>query len=114
MPNILSDAASLENLVEITEKIESDKHLPKGLKLPLMGGLLLFMLMSREKPNIDQRDLAYIEESGDFGEFKGFFRDQNVKRLFVRLSSNFIIYLGYHNETFCILYKEKSNKTKRR
>ena len=48
-----------------------------------MGGLLLFMLYSRPQPNIERRDLAYIEESGDLNDFKGFFRDPNVKSLFV-------------------------------
>lgn len=48
-----------------------------------MGGLLLFMMMSRTKSNIDQRDLAYLEESTDLNDFQGFIRDKNVKQLFV-------------------------------
>jgi hypothetical protein len=40
-----------------------------------MASLGLFMIASRPQPNIDPKTLAYIEESGDFGEFTGFFRD---------------------------------------
>ncbi len=68
-----------------------------------MGGLLLFMLMSRIKPNIDQKDLAYIEESGDFSEFKGFFRDSNVKKLFVSYTL-LILLLGHYYEALCFLH----------
>ena len=48
-----------------------------------MGSLLLFMLLSRERPNIDQRDLAYLEESTDLNDFQGFIRDPKVKQIFV-------------------------------
>lgn len=44
-----------------------------------MGALLFFMLQSRAEPNIDKRDLAAIEESTDLFDFKGFFRNPNVK-----------------------------------
>jgi hypothetical protein len=40
-------------------------------------------LASRSQPNIDPKELAYIEESGDFSDFRGFFRDPKVKELFV-------------------------------
>ena len=49
-----------------------------------MTGLLLFMMLSRPQPNINERELAWIEESTDLGDFHGFFRDPNVKTLFVK------------------------------
>jgi hypothetical protein len=48
------------------------------------------MLLSREVPNIEERDLAWIDESNDFSEFNGFFRDLSVKGLFVNLSRSLI------------------------
>ena len=65
----------------------------------MMASLMLFMMVSREKPNIDQRDLAFLEESTDLNDFKGFIRDTSVKQLFVS-SINFYNYFlsGYHYE----------------
>lgn len=78
----------------------TEKYIPKDLELSNMGGLFVFMLKSRAQANIDQRELAYIEESGDLNDFKGFFRDPNVKQLFVR-TSLFVdrINIGHDDET---------------
>lgn len=48
-----------------------------------MTGLLLFMLLSRPKPNINEQDLRWVEDSADFGDLGGFFKDSNVKSLLV-------------------------------
>jgi hypothetical protein len=40
-----------------------------------MSTLLMLMIGTRPQANIDQKDLAYIEESGDLSDFRGFFRD---------------------------------------
>lgn len=53
--------------------------IPKGVDSTKLGSLLLFMMLSRERPNIDQRDLAYLEDSTDLNDFKGFIRDPKVK-----------------------------------
>lgn len=76
----------------------TEKYIPKDLDLSNMGGLLVVMLMSRAQPNIEQRDLAYIEESGDLNDFKGFFRDTNVKQLFVRITMVMIDLIGHDDE----------------
>lgn len=81
-PNMLNNDA-LMRLSDIALQIEQQKCIDKNLDLTDLSGLLLLMLLSRDQPNIDQRDLAFIEESGDFGDFNGFFRDANVKTLFV-------------------------------
>ena len=47
-----------------------------------LTGLILFMLLSRPQPNIDERDLGWIEESTDFADFTGFFREPKVKALY--------------------------------
>lgn len=64
--------------------MQKDKCIDKNLDLLNMTGLLLFMMLSRPQPNINERELAWIEESTDLGDFHGFFRDPNVKTLFVK------------------------------
>lgn len=85
---MLSEEHNTDNLLFLSDKIMREKSIPKDLDLPTMGGLLLFMLYSRSQPNIDQRDLAQIEESIDLNDFKGFFRDPNVKALYVNCFDN--------------------------
>ena len=82
-PNVVLGDDQIEQLSAIATKIQKEKFIDKNLDLTLMTGLLLFMLLSREAPNIEERDLAWIDESNDFSEFNGFFRDLNVKALFV-------------------------------
>ena len=48
-----------------------------------LSGLLLFMLLSRAKPNIAERELALIDDSTDMQDMNGFISDPNVKALFV-------------------------------
>ena len=50
----------------------------------VLSGLLLFMLLSRSKPNIAERELALIEDSTDMQDMNGFISDPNVKAIFVR------------------------------
>ena len=40
-------------LSELAEKIQKQKFIDKNLELPELTGLLLFMLYTREQPNID-------------------------------------------------------------
>lgn len=84
-PNHVLADDQLDQLSAIATKIQKDKFIDKNLDMPTMNGLLLFMLLSRETANIEERDLAWIDESnGDFSEFAGFFRNPKVKSLFVR------------------------------
>ena len=50
-----------------------------------MSELLLFLLHSRKTPNISQAALSQVEESQDYSDFSGFFKDFKAKDLFVIL-----------------------------
>ena len=73
----------MNHIKDIAEQIIRNKCLPKDLQANEMASLVLFMLVSRTSANIDPKELAYIEDSGDLSDFRGFFRDQKVKEIFV-------------------------------
>ena len=59
------------------------RRIDKNWDALTLTGLLLFMLLSRNKQNIAERELALIEDSTDLQEMNGFISDANVKALFV-------------------------------
>ena len=83
-PNVVLSEEQLDKLSVLAQKVQKDKCIEKNLDMLNMTGLLLFMLLSRSKANIEEKDLAWLEESTDLGDFHGFFRDANVKAIFVR------------------------------
>eukprot|EP00347_Sterkiella_histriomuscorum_P003092 403365623 len=87
----LTDENSIDELVMLTDQIQTEMSIPKDLDPQMMASLMLFMLVSREKPNIDQRDLVFLEESTDLNDFKGFIRDTSVKQLFDIIMKHFIV-----------------------
>jgi len=66
-----------------------------------MTGLFVFMLLSRPQPNIEAKDLAWIDESNDFSDLNGYFKDSNVKTLVDIMSKH-----------FCYCLKKKVARTK--
>jgi hypothetical protein len=62
------------------------RWIDKNWDVLTLSGLLLFMMLSRPKHNIAERELALIEDSTDLQDMNGFISDPNVKALFVSIS----------------------------
>lgn len=90
----------IDQLCVIAKKIQKDKFIEKNLDVTVMCGLFLFMLLSREEPNIEEKDLAWIDESNDFSEFNGFFRDLTVRAIFVSVFDGVSLVLGCDDQAF--------------
>jgi hypothetical protein len=82
-PNLVLSEEQLDKLCILSEKIVNDRTIDKSLDLLNLTGLLLFMLLSRPQPNIEAKDLAWIDESNDFTDLNGYFKDPHVKSLIV-------------------------------
>ena len=71
------------------------RRIDKNWDALTLTGLLLFMLLSRNKQNIAERELALIEDSTDLQEMNGFISDANVKALFVSSITLLICRISY-------------------
>ena len=71
------------------------RRIDKNWDALTLTGLLLFMLLSRNKQNIAERELALIEDSTDLQEMNGFISDANVKALFVSSITLLIYRISY-------------------
>ena len=71
------------------------RRIDKNWDALTLTGLLLFMLLSRNKQNIAERELALIEDSTDLQEMNGFISDANVKALFVSSITLLIFRISY-------------------
>lgn len=71
----------LDRLCILSQNILKDNSVDKSLDLTSLTGLFVFMLLSRPQPNIEAKDLAWIDESNDFSDLNGYFKDPNVKIL---------------------------------
>ena len=71
------------------------------------------MLLSRPQPNIEAKDLAWIDESNDFTDLNGYFKDPHVKQLIVSyLICKIVIFcVGHHAQAFLRLPEEKGSKS---
>jgi hypothetical protein len=71
----------LDRLCLLVGKIGKERTIDKNYDLTSLTGLFVFMLLSRPKPNIEAKDLAWIDESNDFSDLNGYFKDSNVKTM---------------------------------
>ncbi|CDW71466.1 UNKNOWN [Stylonychia lemnae] len=90
-----------QNLMDIAEQIQQYRSIPNDKDVHELGGVLLFLMMSRLQRNIHEKDLVFLEDSADLNDFKGLFRDQFVKKLFDIMMKHFI---------FCIKKKVAKQK----
>jgi hypothetical protein len=111
-PSAVLGDDQIDQLCSIANKIQKDKFIEKNLDVTVMCGLLLFMMLSREQPNIEEKDLAWIDESNDFSEFNGFFRDLSVKALFV--SPAILTIVGCDGKALHGANQEEGSKAERR
>jgi hypothetical protein len=74
----------LEKLHGFAVTLVQKRLIDKNWDVMTLSGLLLFMLLSRPKHNIAERELALIEDSTDLQDMNGFISDPNVKVIFVR------------------------------
>lgn len=72
------------------KKVREDSAVDKSLDQQGLTGLLLFMLLSREKPNIDEESLRWLEASSDMMS-DGLISDQKVKKMFDAILKHFSI-----------------------
>ncbi len=91
----------LDRLCILSQNILKDNSVDKSLDLTSLTGLFVFMLLSRPQPNIEAKDLAWIDESNDFSDLNGYFKDPNVKILVEIIQKH-----------FCHCLKKKAARTK--